>query len=300
MFKSKCVFTLAVTLVTVQLSYSGGGGDPVKGNAKGFWSHGLILGSVAETGTYGCLWPSHEVKLHTGTFLRRRVKDRTEQYLSTYNRTLLENLESKARKYKTQLTTDTPAKKNTVAFHYIHPFSLNIFHRNQSQYWITSQETPARKFSETRSYAKHGLKFEEDAAPPCHSYKGVRHGRIFHVSRWGMTSKVCTIYLEEESVTETTISTPEPITGVSFGSNSQGQPQTRIHTGVHHRQEPDTKHERYSFNVYSESGCQFAEDVALSLSSVSVHYTTDCCDPSWNWHWDRVSRLTVQEHEHSE
>ena len=61
--------------------------------------------------------------------------------------------------------------------------------------------------------------------------------------------------------------------------------------------EDDITHKRYSFSIYSEEGCQYAEDVALSGAGVSVYYTSDCCDCSWNWHKKRVYKFAISEHE---
>ncbi len=310
LFRSPKLCAAAFT-ACLALSYScHAGKDPIQGNAQGYWSHGIVIGSLADTGITGCILPSQELLIYSGIHHRALRQRRQILSLSTTSPSVFSVLQKKAQEH-----VEAPANHSKrIALHYLHPFPLNKFHRNKSQYWVTSQSELKHSFTSSESYKKYGYEYEDDTPPPCHSFKGVVHGKIFEVSRWGIMGKVCTISLEENRVTEVHVSIPEEYhssgTSTGFGQNTFGgsssDGENTISTsqtsqlylqdtfGTHDRIVHDTMHTRFNLNLYTEAGCKFAEDAILNQANVSVYYTTDCM-PTWNWHSRRVYKIQVSD-----
>ncbi len=256
--------------------------------------------------------------MYSGIYHRALNKRRQKIHLSTNSKYLFSELEKKAQEHA-EASSDHSKR---VALFYLHPFPLNRFHRNRSQYWVFKQTELEQDFSKSTSYRNLGYEYEDTTSPPGKIYEGVLHGRIFHVSRWGLNEKICTIVMEEDPLTEMGASAPKMVhssgTSIGFGKNDFGESgfygddvggtqyrrRARIlqtpndyshdHSSTHDRKEGDTPHKRYTLNVYEEDGCQFAEDAALHQAKVSVHYTIGCM-PTWNWHLRRVHKIQVRD-----
>ena len=287
------LFAMCATVSAAFVVYAGGD-DPVKGNEQGFWSNGFVLGTVFDAGTKGCILPSGEIKMYSGHYVRKVTSRRKKHYLSTYDKNVLDRLEEKALGYMGGET----GGGNKVILSYVHPFPLNILHRNFTNYWVTDVQDLTTDFSQTPSGQKFAQDFEfaEEQEPPCSTSKGRIVGRIYHVSRWGLKSKVCTIYFQEERLTEVMESIPEHIDttlSVSPSRDEKSSPfSVSSSASTYYRQERDFKHKSHGMNVYSETGCQFAEDAFKSQVSVIFTYSNDCC-PLWNIYSGRVLKMRV-------
>ena len=154
---------------------------PVKGHPSGIWSHGFMIGTVAEAGVPGLVLPSMEATVYTGILHREKKSRREKCYVSTYDASVNSALEIWAETHGTASADD----QRRVALNYIYPFPLNVFHRNKFWYWVTSVSELNKEFTQTDSYKIYKNTLVIDSDPPCHHYKGVRHGYIYHVSRGG-------------------------------------------------------------------------------------------------------------------
>ncbi|CAM3815336.1 hypothetical protein PAHA111176_21740 [Parendozoicomonas haliclonae] len=266
----------------------------MKSGSPGFWGGGLLIGSLKNTGEYGCIIPSKEITLYTGHYHRDLQKRRATADLSTYSRDLFRRLSEQAQTH----ASAEPNNKERLILYYDQAFPLNPFHRNSTSYWVKDYRNLEGDFSQTRTGATR-QKFEEDEPPPCNVHKGVVTGKIYGVSRWGWNRSVCTIYLEEEKITQIEVSVPETIDttthGIALNTSKDGPsltPSINYSSSTYQRIEKDTIHKRKAINTYSEEACQFAEDAAITATLVTINYSTDLL-PSWNIYMRRLNAIEV-------
>ena len=251
--------------------------ETIQGNEQGYWSHGMMVGQKGEIASRGILFPTHEINFLVGAENYSGVRSYTplKTMVSTYDSRTFEMLQ--------QMHAD-----DSLVLFYVHPFPLNPFHWTQTKYFVYRAGLAGRKFETTDSFRQFGYRFQE----PSYSHHGItesgqKSGKIVHVSRWGLLfGKTCTVYLHEGGTTEVTETKYREMKDWEYN------PRTRKNESV-------IRHEAYDdtrsvpnislLNIYSESGCRYAEDAALSMAPVSVNYSKKLFEP---WH---KYKLTIHE-----
>ncbi len=280
------------------------GKDPIQGNVQGYWSHGVVIGSLVRTGTEDNIWPNKDVVILAGAYRRKLKTGVPTLNLSPYSKNVFSELEKKVKKY-----IENPVEHSKrVALHYLHPHPLNIYHSNRDMYWVINHTELQNDFSKSDSYHNYGYEFVDESPRPCKAYSGQLNGKIFHVSRWGFKSKVCTIIMEEDQLTDVNPRFPTDSDSDSdsdsddnFSRTSSPSRTTQPYYHNHSDRSVSTHgkikkrsalHEQYTLNIYTEEGCKFAEDAALHQAQVLVDYSSDCL-PTWNWYSRRIYKIQV-------
>ncbi|MCL6269188.1 hypothetical protein M3P05_04420 [Sansalvadorimonas sp. 2012CJ34-2] len=221
-----------------------------------YWSTGIAVGQVGNVCHRGLVVKTKEMDFYEGG----GTKSGNERFHPI--RTQVSTYSDEVFSSSVKASPD-----QAVVASYVHPFPLYPFHWTESKYWIQKIEPVKSNFAETESYRKFGNQFTQPPGVRHGLYgKGMKRGQIRHVSRWGLFfGKMCTCYLHEggmETITEDNITTQQ----------SKVTP----------------------LNIFSDKGCQFAEDAVRSESTVSVGYSQKLFD-IWNAHPHIVQSIRVED-----
>lgn len=238
-----------------------------KKHGRSTWSTGFVIGKKSQSSKKLSIILSRtkEGIVQMGAFDDPKAKNFPPQSLSVSFHS--------SRIYKKFKKLDG---EKTYVFRYRHIHILSPFHLTRSKYIVMSIE-PFSDFNQSESYEKFGEAFEDFfQAEGWQSADETRSGRIVHVSRWGFLGTACTVYLHEKGFKEVKEYHTSYVDGIgktlvkkalSDKMDYSTSPSMTYHTV---KQVANIN----SMNVYTEDGCRFAEDVALSGRNVDLRTST--------------------------
>ena len=257
------------------------GSNDVHGDPSGYWASGVLVGQKGDIATRGLFIPTKEMTFLLGSEPGSGSKNYSpdKMQVSTYEQGVFDQLQS--------VPADAP-----VVLQYVHPFPLNPFHWTQSKYFVT-KVSAVRPFEELQSWEKFGYHFQEPEHTHHGAYEsGQKSGKVIHVSRWGLVfGKTCTAYLHEGGTKQIVTTKYREYTTYKYN------PETMENEKVVEREpyeETQTVPNISTLNIYSESGCSFAEDAAISMAPVQVSYSKKLFE-FWNAHELTIHSMKVTE-----
>lgn len=197
------------------------------------------------------------------------------------------------------LTTSLPMVMRYVTKAYYNPGKYITV--QPSYYWIYRLESPPR-FEDTPSFKRARFMHNEEETSFWQKgwrASGTRTGYIAHVKRWGFFGGVtCSLFLHEGGtkqvgVTAAGLATVAGITmAVMPGLSENQQKAAAITAGVVAASRIKDVPNINGYNIFSEEGCQFAEDAAKSVSKVKIDLSEGFL-PTWNIYKGIVHKITV-------
>ncbi|CAM3482295.1 hypothetical protein [Parendozoicomonas haliclonae] len=263
--------TIAITAACLSLTALPALCDSIAPGPSGYWGSGVLVGQKGDIVTRGLFFPTKEMTFLVGSEPQSGNKGYPPETLnvSTYNQSVYDQLQA------------VPAEQ-PVVLRYVHPFPLNPFHLTESKYFVTDVNAVNQTFEQTPSYQQHGYAFDASDAGHHGSYEaGQKSGKFIHVSRWGLVfGKTCTAYLHEGGTKQVTV------TKYRDESSYMYNPETGLNERVTERrpyEDTITVPNVSALNIYSEAGCRFAEDLALTMTPVTVKHSRKIIE-IWNGH----------------
>ena len=254
--------------------------EEIQGDSSGYWSSGVMIGQKGDIATRGLFIPTKEMTFLLGSEPGSGDKNYTPEKMqvSTYEQSVFDQLQG--------LPANEP-----VVLRYVHPFPLNPFHWTQSKYFVTTATVAGQPFEQSQSYQKFGYHFHQPTSQHQGAYEsGQKSGKVVHVSRWGLVfGKTCTAYLHEGGTKQVVV------TKYRDNSSYKFNPETMTNEKVTEKepyQDTMSVPNISTLNIYSESGCKFAEDAAISMVPVSVHHSRKLME-IWNAHELTIHSMKV-------
>ncbi len=245
-------------------------GPPVKDDADGLWSTGLMVGVLVNT--YQAYGP-----FHTSTELEFLVDDGLPEELARRYAATPYHLSISQDKQALAVLLDSFAEDVAMVIRYRYPLVQDL-RQGYSKYLVTGFDDTAFNFASLESYQQYPSGIIDQASYDNEGFfnrNGRAVGVIGHVSRWGMKGRRhCTLYLNKG--------------GTSVEKRDQYYSERRERA----EDDPDANDEEsgsaksyhtrallepfanvMKLDTTNEQVCQYAEHAALSRERVRVRYS---------------------------
>ena len=260
MFKMSFIFFLMIALLGCSknepqsnttdfenLSFIKGSSEVLKQNTN-YYGVGYAVGKPIKVSSKGLIFNTNEVEVNVGAFGGDYVGNTTKLSIEE---------DATAREFE-------KLDRNTLyvfKYEYAHPLNPEI---EDTHFHIRSWE-PVNK---DVSFEYRGVTSQVEKKG--RYSKGVRHGKVVQVERWGYLDIDCTVSVALGGISV------ERYTSANIDTGGQ------IGLGIN----TVTTENSITMNTYSEESCAFAEKALKAGVDVSVHYSEDYIEI-----WDRVNHI---------
>ncbi|MCB9229596.1 MAG: hypothetical protein H6618_08290 [Deltaproteobacteria bacterium] len=316
----RTVTSLCIAILSGSLSSTlWGHTDHVKPGESSAWSTGTIVGKKIKSAKRGMIFATTEADI---LFAQPDYQDgdRSEQNLLGSKKMAVSTQDRSVKQALSDIRTDEAV---VLTYKYkAYPFNPSrLIDFEESRYLIEAVSKP-RAFKESKSYKKHGGDYQFPEGRRGYYDESTVEGTIYHVSRWGkIGGQACTAYVHVpkeltyslldkvqlhhssvfQHVLSASLQAAATIGSIIIAQHMGFTPSVSL---SHHSNSNHTSTESYkvirkqgltqlSMDIYSESGCRYAEDLAKSQESVSIDYATSYFWQFWHWHKNTALRMRL-------